>query len=126
MAVLNDASVSREGVRLHQEALRKIDVPGAIVGPGAGLVAVRFPGGCVSVSDDGIVAFSKRGTECSCEGRYRIVADSAGDMPELVDALAREDWRRFLAWAVARGADRHVFVHGFLKSNETGKALPFV
>lgn len=126
MAIPYNTPVSREGVRLHQEALRKIDVPGAIVGSGAGLVAVRFADGCVSVSDDGIVAFSKRGTECSCEGWYRIVADSDGDMPGLVDALARQDWKRFLAWAVARGADRHVFVQGFLKSNDTNKPLPIV
>lgn len=125
-AVPNAAPVSREGVRRHMDALSGIDMPGVIVGFGAGVVAVRFADGCVSVSDGGIVAFSKRGAECSCEGAYRIVADSGGDMPVLVGALAREDWRRFLAWAVARGADRHVFVQGFLKSNDTGKALPFV
>lgn len=117
MAIPDNTPVSGEGVRRHMAALRRIDVPGAIVGSGAGFVAVRFPGGCVSVSNGGIVAFSKRGGECSCEGRYRIVADSDGDIPGLVDALVREDWRQFLAWVVAHGADRHVFVHVFLKSN---------
>lgn len=126
MAIPDNTPASCEGVRLHQEALCKIDMPGVVVGSGAGIVAVRFADGGVSVSDDGLLAFSKRGAECSCEGAYRIVADSDGDMPGLVEALAREDWKGFLAWAVARGADRRVFVRGFLKSNGTGKTLSFV
>lgn len=117
MAIPDNTPVSREGVRLHQAALRKIDMPDVIVGSGAGIVAVRFADGGVSVSDEGILSFSKRGAECSCEGAYRIVAETDGDLGVLVEALVREDWKRFLAWAVAHGADKHVFVQGFLKSN---------
>lgn len=83
----------------HQDPIREIDNEDVTIEDGDGIVGVRFPGGGLSVSDEGLVTFSRDDEIGKCEAAVQITTEIPWDTGQsLVDALIGGDWPKVWTW----------------------------